>query len=238
MAEQPTAIPEVQRVVDERGNRTLKLSIGKKRLHGDPSLGRLVYANFLLNGLQYCRPHLMIYCHLCEENNQPLRDEVDAEREALGIRLGGDPRINATAEEWKNYIQEKQLETTLKGDLIRQMYGKGDAQTYEKQWETFMGESKAEEAEINDRFLAKVKATFDEGASQCCYYACAKPDAEKLFRCAGCGVAKYCSKDHQLKDWSWEHKGECTSNIPQFVKDEMEQDRQRNLRGDCEKIER
>ena len=31
----------------------------------------------------------------------------------------------------------------------------------------------------------------------------------KMMRCGGCKVASYCCKDHQVKDWKGQHKGEC-----------------------------
>jgi len=40
------------------------------------------------------------------------------------------------------------------------------------------------------------------------------------------------------EDWTWEHKGECTSKAPEFVTREIEEDRQRNLRGNYDLAER
>jgi len=233
-ADASNPIPQATRVVEGQSNKTLKHSVGKKKLQSNPSLAKLFYSNFILNGVQYCRPHLMIYCHLCEVNNDIVREQVDEEREDLGLKPGGDPALNRKAEYWANYIQEKQLEGTLKSDILRQMYGKGDKETFDRKWAEYISEESLQEREINERFLADVHATMIEGASQCCYYACNNNgnDNTKLFRCRGCGIAKYCCKDHQEKDWKWEHKGECTCNAPEFVKKTIEEDRQRNLRGD------
>jgi len=180
----------------------------------------------------------MLYCHICEESNKFLQEEVNAERSALGLRVGGDPMFNEKADKWMEFINAKQMEGRLKNDLLIQKYGKEFTKTHPEHWQKFACESKDQEREINDEFLKDVKATFDDGASQCCYYACDKPDADKLFRCAGCGIAKYCSKAHQKSDWGWEHKGECTSQVPQFIRDEIEEDRNRNLAGNYDVIDR
>ena len=106
------------------------------------------------------------------------------------------------------------------------------------EWRDLQTELRAKEQKLNERFLADVDKTMNEGASQCCYYACANPAVEKLYKCAGCGIAKYCSKKHQKLDWQWEHKLECTKSTPQFVLDEIQSDRERHLRGDYDRIER
>ena len=86
------------------------------------------------------------------------------------------------------------------------------------------------------RFLAENDHVMkNQGASQCCYWACKTPngcDGGKLLKCSACGIAKYCCKEHQQLDWKWEHKGECTASLPGWLKEEMEQDRLRNLKGD------
>jgi hypothetical protein len=180
----------------------------------------------------------MIYCHICEENNKSMQEEANAERSALGLRVGGDPMFNEKADKWMEFINAKQMEGRLKNDRLLQKYGQDYSKTHPEHWQKFVRESKDQEREINDEFLKDVQATFDDGASQCCYYACDKPDANKLFRCAGCGIAKYCSKEHQKNDWGWEHKGECTSQVPQFIRDEIEDDRNRNLAGNYDIIDR
>jgi hypothetical protein len=76
-----------------------------------------------------------------------------------------------------------------------------------------------------------------EGVSHCCYWACANPSPEQLFKCKGCGVVKYCCREHQEQDWKWEHKVECTRSVPQYILDEMQSDKERYLRGDYLKIE-
>mmetsp|Transcript_12542 Transcript_12542/g.35884 ORF Transcript_12542/g.35884 Transcript_12542/m.35884 type:complete len:146 (-) Transcript_12542:19-456(-) len=104
------------------------------------------------------------------------------------------------------------------------------------EWRALVREFKEKERKLNDEFLADVVKTFEEGASQCCYYACANPAVETLYKCVGRGIAKYCSKKHQALDWKWEHKVECTKSMPQFVLDEIESDRERNVRGDYDKL--
>merc|ERR1712117_989587 len=93
-------------------------------------------------------------------------------------------------------------------------------------------EMKSNERALNDEFLADVAGTFKNGASQCCYWGCKKPDVEKLYKCTGCGVVKYCSKNHQVLDWKWEHEFECTKSVPKFLLDEYEANQKRNLAGD------
>lgn len=220
------------------GNKSFKMSIGKKKLHANPQLARMIYGKVVLNGVQYCRPHYMLYCHICEENNLSMKEEVDEEREMLGLRPGGDPRINKKAEEWADFIQEKQLQLRLEVDINRQRYGNNLLTDAPDVWEEMGRKNSIMEREINDRFLAIVQRTLDEGASECCYWACSTPAAEKLLRCSGCRVAKYCSKEHHALDWKWEHKGECSQNVPQFVLDEIASDRQRNLDGDYSLVER
>ena len=164
-----------------------------------------------------------------------VREECDAERRELGLRCGGDPRLNARAEKWEAEISEAQLQGRLKGDLLRMRSG---GRPSPSEWSEMMKELKTKENALNKRFLADVETTFDEGASQCCYWACAKPGADKLYKCSGCGIAKYCSKEHQALDWKWEHKVECTKSVPQFFLDEIKSDRERHLNGDYEKVEK
>ena len=94
------------------------------------------------------------------------------------------------------------------------------------------------ERAVNNEFLADVAQTFKKGTSQCCYWGCKQPDSNKLAKCSGCGVVKYCSREHQTLDWKWEHKFECTKAIPKDVLDNIEADRQRNLRGNYDHIDR
>lgn len=227
--------PCAHRVIEANSNKSLKMSIGKKKIHADQFLSRELYKMTIINGGQYCRRHLMIFCHVCEVNNQSLvgdGEEANEEREELGLRPVGDPRIHRRAEEWMGFIQGKQLQQTLECDIFRQMNGSDHLTTAPGQWDALMAKCKEDKKEINEKFLAEVDKTFEEGASECCYWACKKPTVEKLLRCAGCGINKYCSKEHQRLDWLWEHKGECQSQLPQFIKDEIEQDRLKFKNGE------
>jgi hypothetical protein len=101
-----------------------------------------------------------------------------------------------------------------------------------------MNGNKLDERKINERFLSENDEFLkNEGADQCCYWACKTPNGReeqdlKLMTCTGCGIVKYCCKEHQKLDWKWEHKGECTLNLPEFLKQEIALDREKNLKGD------
>ena len=197
-------------------------------MKSDPMCSRLMFSKFVINGVYYCRPHLLIRCHFCEEDNAGMQDECNEERQKLGLRCGGDARLNQRAEKWGDRVLCGQLEAKMK---VEQTQGQGIPLSLRM-------ELKTREKAINEELLADVAEVFKKGASQCCYWACKNPDAEKLSKCAGCGVVRYCSKEHQQLDWKWEHKWECTKSVPKFLLDEIEADRQRNLRGDYEKIDR
>ena len=233
--------PTAQRVVENGTNKSLKMSIGMKKLHSAEmkDFARMICSGFVINGVQYCRRHLMIYCHLCKENNDTLRDEVNDERARLLLRPGGAPSINERADKWQEYICEKQLLLRLKGDNLRSQYG-GDTDDPEflDEWRKMMNGNKLDEREINERFLSENDEFLkNEGANQCCYWACKTPNGREeqefqLMTCTGCGIVKYCCKEHQKLDWKWEHRGECTLNLPEFLKKEIALDREKNLKGD------
>ena len=223
---------------DDGSSKSLIMSVGKKKIHGGgpDGLGRMMYQSMTINGVQYCRRHLVLSCHLCQLEYTPLKDEVDIERQSLGLRDGGDPMLNERSEEWREYIQGKQMESQLGIDLLNHKYGKDHAKTHPQHGMQFMNQMKEGEREINGRFLSEVDKVKKQGATRCCYWACNTPsglgEGETLLRCTGCGIAKYCCKEHHRLDWKWEHKGECTVNLPGWLNAEMEQDRVRNMNGD------
>jgi len=192
-----------------------KILSKEMKLDDDPELARMIFGIFTINGVNYCRPHLMISCHLCEEDSFHIQEECDEERKRLNLRPGGDPQLNKRAEFWRDRILSELFK--VKATISKK--------------KAFPPGMKTKEKAINDDFLEDVSRAFKEGASQCCYWGCEKPDAEKLLKCAGCGVVKYCCKEHQKLDWKWEHKYECTKSVPKNLLDEMEADRKRNLRG-------
>jgi hypothetical protein len=220
--------PEANRVVKDGKNQSLKLSMLTKIHGGDEVLARVILDNFVINGAPYCYPHLQIYCHICEKNFESCHDDVNEERMRLGLRPGGDPVITHRAQEWSTYIQLKQLGMHEEIKLLALQYG---GQIPPHIWSHQNREMNITERDINQEFMQRVTQTLQEGASECCYWACQKPKT-KLFACAGCRIAKYCCKDHQQKDWKWEHRGECYSKLPQFLKEEVTDLRERNLQGD------
>lgn len=228
---------EVKTPGGQEPERSLKIGMGKKLLRSDRNMSRMCYESFIINGIQYCRPHLLTTCHLCKVSNEHLRDDCDSQRLELGLREGGDPALNRRADQWTERIHGEQLTGQLRFDELRLRLG-GDLRLHPREWNRLKAELRAKERQLNDELLADVAKTLKQGASQCCYWACAEPAADKLLRCGGCGVAKYCSKEHQAMDWRWEHKLECSKSTPRFVLDEIESDRERNLRGDYEKAER
>jgi hypothetical protein len=115
--------PTANRVPQADGSsKSLNMSIGKKKLHASKDTARLMYADFVINGVSYCRRHLMIYCHLCKEDKRQLREMADSERKTTGLRMGGDPKLNTRAEKWGELMEDKSFEKTLKADHLRQMY--------------------------------------------------------------------------------------------------------------------
>jgi len=222
---------------DDGSYKSLNMSIGKKKLHngGPEGMARMVYQSMLINGVQYCRRHLGLSCHLCQLEYRHMKEEANDERQRLGLRPAGDPMLNKRGEKWGEYIQGKQMETRFETEMLISKYGKDHAKTHPQHWIKLMSKAKQEECEINDRYLPEVDEVKKQGATQCCYWACKTPkglDEHKLLRCKGCRIAKYCCKEHQLLDWKWEHKGECTVNLPNWLVAEYEQDRVRNMNGD------
>lgn len=233
------AEPRSGRVQQDDGtSKTFKMSLTKSQRD---SMATMIYSDFCINGAQYCRRHLMIRCHLCQIEGTRQKEEADEERMRLGLRPAGDPHLDERVERWKNFTMEKLMESRLKLDHIRMMYGENHMDTHPEKYDEYVQGLKAGERVINESFLKENDEIFQkEGASQCCYWNCKTPDGivdsdgkkKKLMKCAGCGIAKYCCKEHQKLDWFWEHKGECTKNIPNFIKEDIASDRLRNLAGD------
>lgn len=216
--------PSFNRIAKGGKSVTLKMSIGRKKLESDKGLARMMYQVMLVNGAQYCRPHLLTRCHLCEVDHDSLNEEANEERRRLGLRPCGDAALNARAEKWGSLTKSKLMEQILQRDILVQTYGKNHAETHPEHWQNWAKNASETERAINDELLAE-----EIEVSQCAYWACDAPNASDLRTCTACGIVKYCCKDHQVKDWSWEHKGEC--RIPAFLKQEYGEDRRRNIAG-------
>lgn len=141
---------------DDGTSKSLKMSIGKKTLQakGKDNMTRLMYTNMFINGVSYCRHHLMICCHLCQANNWHLHEETDEEWRQLGLREGGDPRLAERAEHWSDYILSNIAQEHMKIESLIEQYGRDDARTHPQHWNGLMREWTAEECQVNDRFLA------------------------------------------------------------------------------------
>jgi hypothetical protein len=210
---------------------SLKTSIGKKTLTGAEEMARMIYGIIVINGAQHCRPHLLSRCHLCEADHRDVNEDADEERDCLGLRPAGDVTLNQRADKWGDLTSDEALQSRLQMDVSRQKHGSDCHQTNPEKWHSFMAEAKESERQLNDEFLAD-----EPQVSQRCHWACQDEVApEELSRCAGCRIVKCCCKDHQAKDWAWEHRGEC--KLPQFLVDEHGANRLRNLAGDCRKNE-
>lgn len=113
------------------------------------------------------------------------------------------------------------MEATLKRDMLNMTHGEDHCTTHPQGWPNFTKELDANEHSINREFLQDTPQV-----TECCYWACPNPQSESLMRCTGCGIAKYCCKEHQQADWKWEHKGEC--RLPAFLQQEYAKDRSRD----------
>lgn len=220
--------PSCNRVMKGGKSVTLKMSIGRKAFDNDKVLSRMLYEGMLVNGAQYCRPHLLTRCHLCEIDYGSINEEADEERRRLGLRPCGDAALNARADKWGTLTSSKVMEVQIQRELLVKTYGRNHLKTHPEQWQNYKKNASESERQINDEFLAE-----EIEVSQCCYWACEQPDAAGLRTCAGCGIVKYCCKEHQAKDWAWEHKGEC--KLPTFLKQEYEEDQRRYLSGNYNK---
>ena len=68
--------------------KSLIMSIGKKKIHsgGPDGLSRLMYQPMTINGISYCRRHLVLSCHLCMVDYNSSIQGVHRERSSLGLR--------------------------------------------------------------------------------------------------------------------------------------------------------
>jgi hypothetical protein len=232
MDEETQPEPRANRIEKGSGTVTLKMSIGKKKLHSDRATARMFCNQIIINGKTYCRPHLMERCHLCEVDYASLNEEVQEERDRLGLRSIGDARLNEKSDYWGEIIRDKQMSMMLESESLKRIK-QTDPVRFNLLWRQMAAQGKKDERALNDRFLADIAGL---QASQCCYWKCQSPSAPKLLLCTGCRIVKYCCAEHQQLDWQWEHKGEC--RIPDFLNKEFQEDRARNLAGNYETIDR
>ena len=225
------AEPTFGRVPKKTGKTvTLKMALGKEKIESSQTVARTIYRIVLINGYQYCRPHLMASCHLCSVDNAPYNERVDEERSKLGIRLGGDDKLNSISTRCRQEVLTIFSKRNSELKSLAEKYGNNHAKTNPEAFADFKRNAIREEQEYNGNFLPEVDRLIQEGISQCAYWACQNPSAPNLRFCAGCRLVKYCCVEHQALDWEWEHKGECL--IPQFLKDEYKEDRERNYNGE------
>lgn len=167
---------------------------------GPDGLGKQI----LINGGTYCRPHLKSDCHMCEVSYEHLHDEANSAREAHGLRPVGDLGLDASTWSIKDEVLKAQAVVM---DEMAHLKATGQ---YGPSWRPTPA-MRAVEDDINRRMAEPPRCT------ACAYYKCTielagDPHTSagvELLTCTGCGIARYCSKECQRKDWRWEHKAEC-----------------------------
>jgi hypothetical protein len=130
---------------------------------------------------------------------QILRDEVDDERERLGIRLSGDPGLDQTG----GPIGD-QLITRFSIDAHGVPVNDGSSPF------SFPASAAAQIPTMNELRVAAAEHKSRTQCTSCAYWACPCPTGVPLTTCSKCKIVKYCGKDCQAADWKWEHKFECT----------------------------
>lgn len=217
------------------GTRSIRSKMLLER-HKDPEpddLRRELYKTIVINGVEYCRMHLLIRCHFCEVDFRGSRDAVEEERERLGLRQGGDAHVDRFSEKWVNEVEGKTLQMTLEDDVTRLQYGQDYYAKNPHRWNERIKQLSEDERKLNDSLLRELAELKGKGAGSCCYWACKNPSsADRLLTCAGCKFHKYCCREHQALDWKWEHRAECSANVPKVLLDEMEATLAKQLAGD------
>jgi len=199
---------------------------------GNEKLAMDLYHSVLVNGVEYCRTHLLLRCHLCQLDFRSLREEVEMEREELDLRPGGDSRLDHFSDKWESKVEEPSLLRALQGDIACIQYGPRDLVEEAQKMNEYINNLPQDDRAMNAEFMRELKELKSKGVSECAYWACENPSTDKLLVCAGCKFHKYCCKDHQRLDWVWEHRAECTPNVPKCVLVEVEATMKRNLAGD------
>ena len=191
-----------------------------------------LYRTVSINGVEYCRAHLLLRCHLCELDFHDTQEAVEMEREDLELQPGGDARVDDFSAKWESKMEEYAFLLSLQRDMAGIQYGPRDLVEAAQEMTEQMKHRAVNERSLNDEFFADLKELRTKGASKCCYWACENHSSNKLLVCTGCKFHKYCCKEHQALDWTWEHRAECTVNVPQCVLDDMAAEMERHLSGD------
>lgn len=228
--------PTANRTITPSGrSKTTRMHLLKTlKQPGNETLASEMFASILINGAEYCRAHLLSRCHLCEKDYGGYsRECLEEERQELGLLPGGDRRVDRFNEKWGSRVEDAQFLNMLQLDIACMQHGPNHFQENPHLLNGHAQKLKAEERNINDSFFIELKELKEQGASQCCYWACDNPNfGEKLFTCAGCKFNKYCCKEHQSLDWTWEHRAECAATVPKHVLAEIEAKMKRHLAGD------
>jgi hypothetical protein len=85
------------------GTQTPKMYMMKMlKKPGNEAMAKSIYKTMLINGVEYCREHLLRRCHICEMDHSSTREEVESERLEMGLRGGGDSTVDRFCDKWES----------------------------------------------------------------------------------------------------------------------------------------